>query len=61
MDNKLLGNFIIAFPTAAYLTYNAVMAEANTEIDFVQYIITALIAFSSYIIGSKIKKKGEVK
>ncbi|WP_369996308.1 hypothetical protein [Winogradskyella sp.] len=60
MDNKLLGNFIIAFPPAAYVTYIAVMKEPNSGIDWPSIIIGAFIGMLSYAIGKKIKSKGEV-
>ncbi|WP_422105290.1 hypothetical protein [Winogradskyella sp.] len=60
MDNKLLGNFIIAFPTAAYVTYTIVMKEPNTGIDWTSIIIGGLIGMVSYAIGKKVKSKGEV-
>lgn len=60
MDNKLLGNFIIAFPTAAYVTYIIVMKEHNSGIDWTSVIIGGLIGIISFNIGKKIKSKGEV-
>jgi hypothetical protein len=59
MDNKLLGNFIIAFPPAAYMTYTLVINEGKTGIDYTAILITTIIGIVSYNIGSKIKKKGE--
>ncbi|MDY2588083.1 hypothetical protein [Winogradskyella aquimaris] len=60
MDNKLLGNFIIAFPTAAYITYTILMKNPNSGIDWTSVVISGLIAMVSYAIGKKIKNKGEV-
>ncbi|MAB48210.1 MULTISPECIES: hypothetical protein [Winogradskyella] len=60
MDNKLLGNFIIAFPTAAYVTYIIVMKEPNSGIDWTSVIVGGLIGMISFTIGKKIKSKGEV-
>ncbi len=59
MDNKLLGNFIIAFPTAAYITYTVVMKEPNTGIDWTSVVLAGLISVVSYAIGTRIKNKGE--
>ena len=59
MDNKLLGNFIIAFPTAAYVTYSFAMKEPHSGFDLMQAVITGLIAMVSYGIGNRIKNKGK--
>lgn len=59
MDNKILGNFIIAFPLSAYITYNLVMTEPSSGIDLNQFIVGMLIGMVSYAIGTKIKNKGE--
>ncbi|WP_111683557.1 hypothetical protein [Winogradskyella tangerina] len=59
MDNKLLGNFIIAFPLAAFVTYTMVMKEPNSGIDWPNIILGMLIGMVSYAIGTRIKNKGE--
>ncbi|GAB4160717.1 MAG: hypothetical protein Tsb0033_17090 [Winogradskyella sp.] len=59
MDNKILGNFIIAFPPAAYITYTIVMKEPNSGIDWPSVVLSGLIAMVSYAIGKRIKNKGE--
>ncbi|BAO74507.1 hypothetical protein [Winogradskyella sp. PG-2] len=59
MDKKLLGNFIIAFPTAAYVTFNIVMNNYSGGFDWIKFIITMLIVMTSYAIGNRIKNKGE--
>ncbi|WP_458629212.1 hypothetical protein [Winogradskyella sp. PC D3.3] len=60
MDKDLLGNFIIAFPTAAYITYTLVIKTDPMGINWTTCIITGLIATVSYGIGTKIKNKGNV-
>ena len=60
MDKKILGNFIIYFPTIAYLTYIMVMKKENSGIDWTSVVIAGLIGMVSNVIGKKIKNKGEV-
>ena len=50
MDNKLLGNFIIAFPPAAYVTYIIVMKEPNSGIDWTSVIVGGLIGMISFLL-----------
>lgn len=59
MDKKLLGNFIIAFPPAAYITYNWVMHEPNSGFDWTKFLLTFLILTVSSAIGNRIKNQGE--
>ncbi|MFK7833988.1 MAG: hypothetical protein AB8B52_11970 [Winogradskyella sp.] len=60
MDKKILGNFIIYFPTLAYIAYHFVMKTDNSGIDWTSIVITVLIAMVSGAIGNRIKNKGEV-
>ncbi len=60
MDKKILGNFIIYFPTIAYIAFTIVTKEENSGIDWTQCVIAGLIAIISGAIGKQIKNKGEV-
>ena len=59
MDKKLLGNFIIAFPTAAYITFVLVLKDSNVDAHWSSVLIAIIISSLSYTIGTKIKNKGE--
>ncbi len=60
MDKTILGNFIIYFPTAAYVLYTIMAKEPNTGIDWTQVVLAAGIAILSSMLGKYIKNKGEV-
>lgn len=60
MDKKILGNFIIYFPTIAYLAFTIVTKKENSGIDWTSVVIAGLIGMISFAIGKRIKSKGEV-
>ena len=60
MDKNILGNFIIYFPTIAYIMYTIVISSKEVEgIDWSQVIIAGLIGFISSAIGRRVKKEGK--
>lgn len=60
MDKKILGNFIIYFPTIAYIAYILVTKEKHSDVDWTRVVIAVLISIISRAIGTRIKNKGEV-
>ncbi|WP_298903833.1 hypothetical protein [uncultured Psychroserpens sp.] len=60
MDKKILGNFIIYFPTIAYIAYTIVIKEKGSGIDWTAIVIAGFISMISYAIGNRIKNKGEI-
>ena len=60
MDKKILGNFIMYFPTIAYIAFTIVMKKENSGINWTSVIIAGLIGMISHAVGKRIKNKGEV-